>query len=65
MKFQISDDGFQTTEAHQVLIVSYGRSGSSFVGDLLQAYPGAVYTFEPLFLFDNATKDVSLNVSYI
>ena len=35
-------------EAKNILIVTRGRSGSSFLGDLLNRYPGTFYTFEPL-----------------
>ncbi|XP_021351459.1 carbohydrate sulfotransferase 1-like [Mizuhopecten yessoensis] len=31
-----------------ILLVTYMRSGSSFVGDLLKAYPKTFYAFEPL-----------------
>ena len=36
------------SEALKILIVTRGRSGSSFLGDLLNSYPGTFYTFEPL-----------------
>ena len=35
-------------EAKNILIVTRGRSGSSFLGELLNSYPGTFYTFEPL-----------------
>lgn len=45
---------------HQVLIVTYGRSGSTFLGDLLRSYPGAYYTFEPLYVFNHSKEKVSI-----
>lgn len=36
-----------------VLLLSYPRSGSSFLGDMLQSYSGAFYHFEPLHYFGN------------
>ena len=35
-------------EARNILIVTRGRSGSSFFGNLLNRYPGTFYSFEPL-----------------
>ncbi|XP_042863199.1 carbohydrate sulfotransferase 1-like [Penaeus japonicus] len=47
----------------KVLLVTYQRSGSSFVGELLTSGGGAMYVYEPLFLWRNilgpeATADV-------
>ena len=36
------------SEALKILIVTRGRSGSSFLGDLLNSYPGTFYSYEPL-----------------
>lgn len=36
-----------------VLLVSYARTGSSFVGDLLQSLPSSFYHFEPLHFLSN------------
>ncbi len=36
------------TRARQILVLTSWRSGSSFFGDLLQHYPGAFYSFEPM-----------------
>ena len=41
-------DFIPINRAKNVLIVTRGRSGSSFLGDLLNRYPGTFYTFEPL-----------------
>ena len=44
----IVDDTLTQPKSHNFLIVTRGRSGSSFLGDLLNSYPGTFYTFEPL-----------------
>ena len=36
------------SEAKNILIVTRGRSGSTFTGDLLSRYPGTFYSYEPL-----------------
>lgn len=42
----------KTTEVRvgplHVLLVAYARTGSSFIGDLMQSFPGSFYHFEPL-----------------
>ena len=37
-----------STESRNIIIVTRGRSGSSFVGQLLSQYPGTFYSYEPL-----------------
>ncbi|XP_037498543.1 carbohydrate sulfotransferase 1-like [Rhipicephalus sanguineus] len=49
-----------TDKAHRVLVVTYFRAGSTFVGDLLSATPATFYHFEPLHMFSN---DARLNGS--
>ena len=44
----IVDDTIYHQKTYYVLIVTRARSGSSFLGDLLNSYPGTFYTFEPL-----------------
>ncbi|PRD24755.1 UNVERIFIED_CONTAM: chst1 [Trichonephila clavipes] len=44
-----------------VLLVSYARTGSSFVGDLLQSLPNSFYHFEPLHFLSNPV----LNYSFV
>ena len=41
----------------QILIVSSWRSGSTFLGDLLNAFPGTFYYFEPLHYFFTAKDE--------
>ena len=36
-------------EARNILIVTRGRSGSSFLGEILAQYPGTFYSYEPLY----------------
>ena len=35
-------------DALNIIIVTKGRSGSSFLGELLSQYPGTFYSYEPL-----------------
>ena len=35
-------------QARNILIVTHGRSGSSFIGEMLSQYPGIFYSYEPL-----------------
>ena len=37
-----------SSESRNILIVTRGRSGSSFLGSLIAQYPGTFYSFEPL-----------------
>lgn len=46
--WQPDDKTISTTPSLQILLVTYYRSGSTFVGDLLNHYPGVFYHFEPL-----------------
>lgn len=41
-----------SSESINILIASRGRSGSSFIGDLLGHYPGTFYSYEPLHFLD-------------
>ena len=41
----------------QILIVSSWRSGSTFLGDLLNAFPGTFFYFEPLHYFFTAKDE--------
>ncbi|RWS21252.1 secreted protein-like protein [Leptotrombidium deliense] len=49
-----------------IIIVAYWRSGSSFVGDLLQQNCGTFYSFEPLRVFSegNILKDQNLTKAF-
>ena len=43
-------------ESRNIIIVTRGRSGSSFIGQLLSQYPGTFYSYEPLhFRMDEAS----------
>lgn len=50
--FQLGDT-IPTNEARHFLIASTYRSGSSFLGDLLNHYQGTFYSFEPLHYNEN------------
>ena len=50
-------------ESQNILIVTRGRSGSSFLGDLLSRYPGTFYSYEPLhFKMKNPNPIKNLNL---
>lgn len=40
----------------RIIIVTYFRSGSTFVGDILQANPRTFYHFEPLHMYSNDAR---------
>ena len=54
-------DNISTTQAKKILIVTTWRSGSSFLGDLLNHYPGTWYSFEPLLYPYKTLKDPELS----
>ena len=67
--FQLGDS-IETNEARHFLIVSSYRSGSSFLGDLLNHYRGTFYSFEPLHYNENKIRksklsDAEKNKEYI
>ena len=46
-------DVIPTQHSRQTLILTTWRSGSTFLGDLLNQYPGSFYFFEPLHYYSN------------
>ncbi|KFM76087.1 Carbohydrate sulfotransferase 6, partial [Stegodyphus mimosarum] len=44
-----------------VLLIAYARTGSSFLGDLLQSLPGTFYYFEPLHFLSNPVLNSSFH----
>ena len=53
----------RASESKNILIATRGRSGSSFLGDLLGQYPGTFYSYEPLhFLMNEASQTISTSV---
>ena len=56
--FQLGDP-IQSKNARHILIATSWRSGSSFLGDLLNRYPGTFYSFEPLHYNDHKNGAVS------
>ncbi|KAG8199683.1 hypothetical protein JTE90_022133 [Oedothorax gibbosus] len=53
--------GNETLGPLHVLLVSYARTGSSFVGDLLQSVPDTFYHFEPLHFISNPVLNSSFD----
>lgn len=49
-----------TDKVRRVIVVTYFRAGSTFIGDLLSATPATFYHFEPLHMF---SKDARLDGS--
>ena len=46
-------DNISPNKARHILIATTWRSGSTFLGDLLNRYPGTFYSFEPLHYIDH------------
>ena len=46
-------DSVPPNKARHILIATTWRSGSTFLGDLLNRYPGSFYSFEPLHYIDH------------
>jgi carbohydrate 6-sulfotransferase 6 len=44
-------------DINQVLLVTSWRSGSTFLGEVLSATPGAFYTYEPLVYYDKVPAE--------
>ena len=52
----------EPNKARHILIATTWRSGSTFLGDLLNRYPGTFYSFEPLHYIDHkhgALRDIT------
>ena len=54
-------DIIPTHHSRNILILTTWRSGSTFLGDLLNHYTGTFYYFEPLHYFANSHETVKLN----
>ena len=50
-EFSISDK-LPVENARNILVATSWRSGSTFLGDLLNHYPGTYYSFEPIHYID-------------
>merc|ERR1712088_831920 len=46
-----------TESSRQILVATTWRSGSTFLGDLLNHNPGVFYYFEPLHYYSQMTKE--------
>ena len=44
------------SEIRKILILTESRSGSSFLGQALNSYPGTFYTYEPLHYMPNSNN---------
>ena len=54
-QYKISDK-LPVEYAHNILIATSWRSGSTFLGDLLNHYPGTFYAFEPIHFLSNKKR---------
>ena len=59
-EFSISDK-IPVENAKNILIATSWRSGSSFLGDLLNHYPGTFYSFEPIHYIDFKKHQLKLS----
>jgi len=57
-EYRISDN-IPAESARNILIATSWRSGSTFLGDLLNHYPGTFYSFEPLHYLDNRQRNTN------
>ena len=55
--YRISDN-IPTEKARNILIATSWRFGSTFLGDLLNHYPGTFYSFEPLHYLDHIVSSI-------
>lgn len=62
-QYAISDD-IPVQSARNVLILTSWRSGSTFLGDLLNHYPGTFYSFEPIHYLSNTVRSLVDYVLY-
>ena len=58
-EYRISDN-IPTENARNILIATSWRFGSTFLGDLLNHYPGTFYSFEPLHYLDHRVSSIIL-----
>ena len=56
-EYKISDK-IPVENARNVLIATSWRFGSTFLGDLLNHYPGTFYSFEPLHYLSNRVSKI-------
>jgi len=57
-------DSLPPGAAKHVLILTSWRSGSTFLGDILNHYPGTFYTFEPLHYISRMYKIANQSLNY-
>ena len=56
-------DKLPVSFSRNILIATSWRSGSTFLGDLLNHYPGTFYTFEPIHFLSNKVFNILINIS--
>jgi hypothetical protein len=56
-EFRISDV-IPVENSRNVLVATTWRSGSTFLGDLLNHYPGTFYSFEPIHYLSNMVSEI-------
>jgi hypothetical protein len=61
---KILGDTHSANEARHVLILTSWRSGSTFLGDILNHYPGTFYSFEPLHYISRMYKIANESLNY-
>ena len=57
-------DSVSPNAARHVLILTSWRSGSTFLGDILNHYPGTFYSFEPLHYISRMYKIANESLNY-
>ena len=62
-EFSISDK-LPVENSRNILIATSWRSGSTFLGDLLNHYPGTYYSFEPIHYTDYKVSTYSTLCAY-
>ena len=55
-EYSISDE-LPVENARNILIATAWRSGSTFMGDILNHYPGTFYSFEPIHYVSNRVSN--------
>lgn len=61
LKYPWSKNSTTSTGPQHIFLLSYARSGSSFVGDLLQSMPNSFYYFEPMHFLSNSVLNQSFD----
>ena len=57
-------DSIPAKNAKHILVITSWRSGSTFLGDILNHYPGTFYTFEPLHYISRLYQNGNESLAY-